>query len=124
RLVSPGKFLLLDAAASRVFPLRLGGKAEAAAPLDTQPIAVASGFVPRHRRYGLAGMIEVAVFPERWRLSRRRTEKTFVLGIGDLGGGEKEGINPDPVDRALAVLSAVGTHQEPALRDKRDCRFG
>jgi hypothetical protein len=61
----------------------------------------------------LLGMIEVGVLPEWRRHGGGCGEEARVFAVGHLSRGEKEGIDPDAVDGAFAVLARVGTHQKP-----------
>ena len=45
-------------------------------------------------------------------------QKAFVLGVGDLSGGQEESVDPDAMDGAFAVLAGVGAHQEPGGGDR------
>lgn len=61
---------------------------------------------------------------EGWVLQERRREFCFtaqkkrIVGVGDLMGGELEGVDPDAMNGALVVLACVGAHQEPAGGDR------
>jgi hypothetical protein len=46
-----------------------------------------------------------------------------VFGVGDLSGGELEGVNPDAVDGAFAILTGGGAHEEPGSGDRNQTRL-
>ena len=62
-------------------------------------------------------MIEVWIVPEGRRWRRRRAEKVSVLFVGDLGCGEKEGIDLYTMNGTLAILASIGAHEEVACRN-------
>ena len=113
RGIAPRESLLLEAAAGGQFPFRFGRQAVGTANLRTEPLAVSSGFEPRDASHRLLGIGKVGIREEGRRLRRRRAEKVFVFGIGDLRGGEPERVNPDPMNWTFAVLSGGRAHQEP-----------
>jgi len=117
RIVAPGELLLFEAATGGALPFGFTGQTEGASSLRTQPLAVANRFKPADSGNGLLGMVEVWVLPERRRQSGGCTQEAGVLGVGDLRGREQEGIDPDAMNGAFAVLAGVGTHQKPAFRD-------
>src|SRR4030088_1266187 len=99
--------------ASRAFPLGLGRQAELSAGACAKPLAVADCLVPRHSGYGLLGMVEGGVAPERrWGQRRDVVQEAPVVGVGDLTGGEQKLVNPDAVYGLLVVLSSVAAHEE------------
>ena len=69
--------------------------------------------MPGDSGYRLFGMVEVWVLPEWRRGGTGRGEEARVFGVGDLRSGQQEGVDPDAMDGALAVLAGVGAHQEP-----------
>src|SRR5579872_6837781 len=58
-------------------------------------------------------MVEIWIVPEWGRRCAGCDEEAGVFGVGDLGGGQEEGVDPNAMDGALAVLSGAGAHQEP-----------
>ena len=46
-----------------------------------------------------------------------------VFGIGNLSGGELEGINPHAVNGAFAILAGSGSHEEPGSGDRNQTRL-
>ena len=62
-------------------------------------------------------VIEILILPERWRVGGGRAEEDRVFGVGDLCGGEKEGVDPDAVDGTFAILTGRGAHEEPGCGD-------
>ena len=122
-LVSPGELLLFQAAACSTFPLGFGRKTEMPAGLRAQPFAVVTRFVPGDRCDWLARVIEVWIVPERRRRCRCRAEIMAIIFVRDLRGRETEGVDPDSVDWAFAVLTLVGSHQEPGCRDANQVWF-
>lgn len=123
RVFSPGKLLLLDAAPGGSLPLGLGRKAVAAGGLCAQPAAIQRGFVPGNSDNWLRGMAEVWVLPEGWSRTRSRAEEPIVFGVGHLRSSEKKSINPDSVDRTLAILTGVRAHEKPVFRNVNKARF-
>jgi len=69
-LVAPGEFVLVEMAAGGALPLGFGGKAVRASGLLGKPVAVTVGVKPGDSGYGLAGMVEILMVPERWRVRR------------------------------------------------------
>jgi len=123
RLVAPGIILLFEIAAGSAFPLGFGGKTVGAAGLRDEPLAIAIGIEPRDAGDGLPRMVEVGILPEgRWLISSR-LHKALVVGIRDLSGGEKESVDPDPMDGAFAILTRIGAHEEPGSRDRDEQGF-
>jgi len=113
RVIAPGKIMLLEVAAGGVLPFGFGGKTKAATGLLGEPAAVAIGVKPGDACDRLLGMIEIFVAPVRWRVRSDGGQKERVFGVGDLSAGKEKSIEPDTVDRALAVLAGGGTHEEP-----------
>src|ERR1700691_4577078 len=68
-------------------------------------------------------MIEVCVLPERRRGRARGAEEFRILGVGDLRRAGREGVDPDAMDGAFAVLAGVGAHQEPGGWDRDQSWF-
>ena len=80
-------------------------------------MAVVIRFEPRDTGDGLLRMVEVFVAPK-WRSGEAGREKVRgVFGVGDLSGGEEEGVDPDTVDGAFAILTGGGAHEEPSFGD-------
>src|ERR1022692_1413713 len=69
-------------------------------------------------------MIEILVLPEGRRACRGGVQEERVFGVGDLGGGEEEGIGPDTVDGTFAILTGGGTHEEPGFGDGDETGLG
>src|ERR1700685_2312725 len=80
-------------------------------------MAVAVCVEPRDSSYGLLRMIEILVVPEGRRVRRGGAQEERVFGVGDLRGGEAEGVDPDAVDGTFAILAGGGAHEKPALWD-------
>src|SRR5271166_1960811 len=87
--------------------------------------------MPRNSGYGLLGMAEVGIVPERRGWSRSRAQEMTVFFIRDLRCGEEEGIDPHAMDGAFAILARRGAHEEAGCgnSDERglngqSCNFG
>ena len=59
-------------------------------------------------------MVEVRIVQKGGAVGDACAEGRERIGVGDLGGRQQEGVDPDPVDGTLAILAGVGAHQEPA----------
>ena len=77
--------------------------------------------MPGNSGDGLLRMIEVWVVPERGRVRCRCAEEAGVFGVGDLRGGEQEGVDPDAMDRAFAILAGG---RSPSGTIRRGCGQG
>jgi hypothetical protein len=62
-------------------------------------------------------MIEVWIVPERRGSRSGCIHEALVFGIGDLSGGEEEGIDPDAMNGTFAILPGGGAHEEPGGGD-------
>ena len=123
RIIAPGKILLFEIAASGALPFGFGGKTVGAGGLRGQPLAVTVGLEPGDSGDGLLGIVKILVVPERRRSRSGGAQEVCVLGIGDLRGGELEGVNPNAVDGAFAVLTGGGAHEEPGAGNEIKARL-
>ena len=101
----------------RRVPIRLRWAGDRRGRFGAQPFAVAGGFVPGDCGDGLLRMIEIWVAARTAEAAHRLRGRSGVLGVGDLRGGELEGVDPDAMDRAFAVLAGDGSHEEPGSGD-------
>src|SRR5215475_12542655 len=62
-------------------------------------------------------MRESRIAPPGWRRRTGRIEKVCVLAVRDGRLGNREGVEPDAMPRALARMSLVPPHPEPAHGD-------
>src|SRR6202034_3884680 len=71
-------------------------------------------------------MIEIRISPKRRRWIPGRAQESFVFGVRHLSSGHEEGVDPDAMDGALAVLAGIGSQKEPGGRnlDQGGCDRG
>ena len=81
------------------------------------------GLEPGDTGDGMLGIAKIFLVPEWRRVRSGGAQEMCVLGIGDWSGGKLEGVNPDAVGRALAILTAGRAHEEPGGGNRNQLRL-
>ena len=68
-------------------------------------------------------MIKIGIIPERRRWALRRSQKPAILFVRNLCRSEHEGIDPDVMDRPLAILTLLRAHQKPTFGNTNQLRL-
>ena len=105
-LTPPGIGLAREAPPGGGLPLGLGGELMLHPGDLTQPPAKGRGVVPGHSHHRLVGGAQVFVLPVQGRPVPRGLKKPGVLGVGDLGDPDIEGLQTDPVERGFIGVAA------------------
>jgi len=111
---TPWKRCAILSAARRALPFRLCRQTITLTGRFTQPFAVSYGIKPGNRCDRLLRMIEVRIRPGWRRRGIRVTQKTSVFGIRYLASSHREFIDPNLMNRAFILLSAVRSHPKPS----------
>lgn len=81
------------------------------------------GVEPRNTGDWLLGIAKILLVPERRRVQSGGAQEMCIPGIRDLRSGKLEGVDPDAVDGAFAILTGGGAHEEPGCGDGNQMRF-